>query len=64
MCWFQPTAADHSLEPIAESLREQYALLQCLKELRRQGRQEEAYQLARYLELLDQIEDWGMRFSA
>jgi hypothetical protein len=48
----------------AASLSEQHALLQRLKELRSQGQQAEARRLARYLELLDQADDWSMRYSA
>ena len=50
-------------ERIIGSLREQHALLLRLKELRRQGQQDEARKLARYLELLDQSDDWSMRYS-
>jgi hypothetical protein len=51
-------------ERIMSSLREQHALLLRLKELRRQGQHDEARALARYLELLDQTDDWSMRYSA
>jgi len=51
-------------ERIMGSLREQHALLLRLKELRRQGQHDEAQKLARYLELLDQTDDWSMRYSA
>jgi hypothetical protein len=50
-------------ERIIASLREQHALLQRLKALRRQGQHGEARRLARYLELLDQSDDWAMRYS-
>ncbi len=49
---------------VAASLSEQHALLQRLKELRRQGEEDEADRLARYLELLDQADDWYMRYGA
>jgi hypothetical protein len=49
---------------LINSLREQHALLLRLKELRRQGQRDEARKLARYLELLDQSDDWSMRYSA
>ena len=48
-------------EQLSGSLREQHALLLRLKELRRLGQHDEARQLARYLELLDQSDDWAMR---
>jgi hypothetical protein len=51
-------------ERIINHLREQHALLLRLKELRRQGQRDEARTLARYLELLDQSDDWSMRYSA
>ncbi len=51
-------------ERVITSLREQHALLLRLKELRRQGQRDEARALARYLELLDQSDDWSMRYSA
>ena len=51
-------------ERLLGSLREQHALLLHLKELRRLGQHDEARQLARYLELLDQSDDWAMRYSA
>jgi hypothetical protein len=51
-------------ERIMSSLREQHALLLRLKELRRQGQHDEAQKLSRYLELLDQTDDWSMRYSA
>lgn len=50
-------------EQISGSLREQHALLLHLKELRRLGQHEEARQLARCLELLDQSDDWFMHYS-
>ncbi len=50
-------------ERMIGSLREQHALLLRLKDLRRQGQQNEARKLARYLELLDQADDWSMRYS-
>ena len=50
-------------EQIMGSLREQHALLLRLKELRRLGQHDEARQLARYLELLDQSDDWAMRYG-
>ena len=58
----QTMAQQH--EVVAANLSEQHALLQRLKELRRQGQQDEASRLARYLELLDQADDWGMRYGA
>ncbi|HEU5368110.1 MAG TPA: hypothetical protein VFU69_06585 [Ktedonobacterales bacterium] len=51
-------------ERIITSLREQHALLLRLKELRRLGQRDEARKLARYLELLDQSDDWSMRYGA
>ncbi len=61
----QPTeSTTHNQEKITASLREEYALLSRLKELRRQGRQEQARELARYLELRDQADDWSMRYGA
>ncbi|HEY7346789.1 MAG TPA: hypothetical protein VH599_00625 [Ktedonobacterales bacterium] len=51
-------------EQASVSLREQHALLLRLKDLRRQGQHDEARKLARYLELLDQADDWSMRYSA
>jgi hypothetical protein len=51
-------------ERIINRLREQHALFLRLKELRRQGQRDEARKLARYLELLDQSDDWSMRYSA
>ena len=51
-------------ERLINSLREQHALLLRLKDLRRQGERDEARRLARYLELLDQSDDWSMRYSA
>ena len=51
-------------EKIDACLREEYALLSRLKDLRRQGQQDQARELARYLELLDQADDWSMRYSA
>ncbi len=54
----------HHEERVTASLREQHALLLRLKELRRQGQHHEARMLARYLELLDQSDDWCMRYSA
>jgi hypothetical protein len=51
----------HQPEHRVGNLREQYALLLRLKELRRLGQHEEAAHLARYLELLDQSDDWAMR---
>lgn len=50
-------------ERIRGYLREDYALLNRLKHLRSQRQQEEARELARYLELLDQADDWAMRYS-
>jgi hypothetical protein len=50
-------------EHITAQLREDYALLSRLKHLRSQGQQDEARELARYLELLDQADDWSMRYS-
>ena len=50
-------------ERLLGSLREQHALLLHLKELRRLGQHDEARQLARYLELLDQSDGWAMRYS-
>jgi hypothetical protein len=50
-------------ERLIGSLHEQHALLQRLKELRRLGQHDEARQLAHYLELLDQSDDWAMRYS-
>lgn len=50
-------------ERITGYLREDYALLSRLKRMRSQGQQEEARELARYLELLDQADDWAMRYS-
>lgn len=50
-------------ERISGSLREQHALLLRLKELRHLGQHDEARQLARYLELLDQSDDWSMRYG-
>jgi hypothetical protein len=58
----QTTTRQH--ERISDNLREQHALLQRLKELRRLGQHDEARKLARYLELLDQADDWSMRYSA
>ena len=51
-------------ETSAASLSEEYALLSRLKELRSQGQEDEAQQLARYLELLYQADDWSMRYGA
>lgn len=51
-------------ERVIAQLREDYALLSRLKQLRGQGRQDEARELARSLELLDQADDWSMRYSA
>jgi hypothetical protein len=51
-------------ERITAQLREDYALLSRLKHLRGQGQQNEARELARYLELLDQADDWSMRYSS
>ena len=50
-------------ERVTAQLREDYALLSRLKRLRSQGRQGEARELARSLELLDQADDWAMRYS-
>jgi hypothetical protein len=49
---------------VINSLREQHALLLRLKELRRLGQHDAARTLARHLELLDQSDDWSMRYSA
>ena len=51
-------------ERVIAQVREEHALLSRLKHLRSQGRQDEAQELARYLELLDQTDDWSMRYSA
>lgn len=51
-------------ERVTAQLREDYALLSRLKLLRSQGRQDEARELARYLALLHQADDWSMRYSA
>lgn len=51
-------------ERVIAQLREDYALLSRLKHLRRQDRHDEARELARYLELLHQADDWSMRYSA
>lgn len=51
-------------ERVLAQVREDYALLSRLKQLRSQGMQDEARELARYLELLDQADDWAMRYSA
>ncbi|HLW02795.1 MAG TPA: hypothetical protein VKT82_29335 [Ktedonobacterales bacterium] len=50
-------------EQLIGSLGEQHALLLRLKELRRQGQHDEARRLARYLELLDQSDNWSMRYG-
>ena len=63
----QPQSTRHIArqeQRITNSLREQHALLLRLKELRRQGQRDEARKLARYLELLDQSDDWSMRYGA
>ena len=51
-------------ERVIAQVREDYALLSRLKQLRSQGMQDEARELTRYLELLDQADDWSMRYSA
>lgn len=50
-------------ERVTGYLREDYALLNRLKRLRSQSQQAEGRELARYLELLDQADDWAMRYS-
>jgi hypothetical protein len=50
-------------ERVLAQVREDYALLSRLKQLRSQGMQDEARELARYLELLDQADDWAMRYN-
>ena len=59
----QTKAAIRREERVTGRLREDYALLSRLKRLRSQGQQEEARELARYLELLDQADVWSMRYS-
>lgn len=59
----QSKATTRRDERVTGYLREGYALLNRLKRLRSQGHQEEARELARYLELLDQADDWSMRYS-
>ena len=51
-------------ERVIAQVREDYALLSRLKQLRSQGRQDEARELTRSLELLDQADDWSMRYNA
>ena len=51
-------------ERVLAQVREDYALLSRLKQLRSQGRQDEARELTRSLELLDQADDWSMRYNA
>ncbi len=51
-------------ERVLAQVREDYALLSRLKQLRSQGMQDEARELARSLELLNQADDWSMRYSA
>ena len=51
-------------ERVIAQVSEEYALLSRLKQLRSQSQQDEARELARYLELLDQADDWAMRYSA
>ena len=60
----QAKTITHQDERVIAQVREEYALLSRLKHLRSQGRQDEARELARYLELLDQADDWAMRYSA
>lgn len=59
----QTRATTRRDERVTGRLREDYALLSRLKRLRSQGQQEEARELARFLELLDQADDWAMRYS-
>ncbi len=51
-------------ERVLAQVREDYALLSRLKQLRSQGMQDEARELTRSLELLNQADDWSMRYSA
>lgn len=58
-----PTPIPYS-DRVAGSVGEEHALLQRLKELRRRGQHDEARKLTRYLELLDQSDDWSMRYGS